>query len=186
MRLSKAGGSRCSSHVKSGRRKKSIGLGGYGCVADLPEILLEALGSKHPGLIRRRREPPHLLGELRVILQTRRFNGATLRLIFQPAEEMISNGEIMVKGAFDRFPAICHFRDAQHAGFADRQVFFNRARGVNGDSILRFVVVADTVRSTKSHRSVLVAISCITKHCVSAMSIAGSGEVMQIGSIICG
>ena len=74
-----------------------------------------------------------LLGAARYFAETRRFNG-TLRLIFQPAEEMINGGEIMVKeGLFDRFPCDVIF-GMHNMPAAGRQVFLPAwgADGVNG------------------------------------------------------
>jgi amidohydrolase len=46
-----------------------------------------------------------LLGAARYLAETRNFDG-TIYLIFQPAEENLAGGEVMVKeGLFDRFPA---------------------------------------------------------------------------------
>ncbi|EGO8361702.1 amidohydrolase [Escherichia coli] len=93
--------------LKVGDGKKSIGLR-----ADMDALpIYENSGkpwiSKHPGLMHACGHDGHttiLLGAARYFAETRRFNG-TLRLIFQPAEEMINGGEIMVKeGLFDRFP----------------------------------------------------------------------------------
>ncbi|EHR8836300.1 amidohydrolase [Shigella flexneri] len=93
--------------LKVGDGEKSIGLR-----ADMDALpIYENSGkpwiSKHPGLMHACGHDGHttiLLGAARYFAETRRFNG-TLRLIFQPAEEMINGGEIMVKeGLFDRFP----------------------------------------------------------------------------------
>ncbi|HFO3853952.1 TPA: M20 aminoacylase family protein [Escherichia coli] len=93
--------------LKVGDGEKSIGL-----LADMDALpIYENSGkpwaSKHPGLMHACGHDGHttiLLGAARYFAETRRFNG-TLRLIFQPAEEMINGGEIMVKeGLFDRFP----------------------------------------------------------------------------------
>lgn len=65
-----------------------------------------------------------LLGAARYFAETRRFNG-TLRLIFQPAEEMINGGEIMVKeGLFDRFPCDVIFGMHNMPGLPVGKFFF--------------------------------------------------------------
>lgn len=93
--------------LKVGDREKSIGLRADMDALPIYENSGKPWASKHPGLMHACGHDGHttiLLGAARYFAETRRFNG-TLRLIFQPAEEMINGGEIMVKeGLFDHFP----------------------------------------------------------------------------------
>ncbi|WP_264779094.1 M20 aminoacylase family protein [Escherichia fergusonii] len=93
--------------LKVGDGEKSIGLRADMDALPIYENSGKPWASKHPGLMHACGHDGHttiLLGAARYLAETRRFNG-TLRLIFQPAEEMINGGEIMVKeGLFDRFP----------------------------------------------------------------------------------
>ncbi|PSY41372.1 amidohydrolase [Escherichia albertii] len=93
--------------LKVGDGEKSIGLRADMDALPIYENSDKPWASKQPGLMHACGHDGHttiLLGAARYLAETRRFNG-TLRLIFQPAEEMINGGEIMVKeGLFDRFP----------------------------------------------------------------------------------
>ncbi|EPO2590148.1 M20 aminoacylase family protein [Escherichia albertii] len=93
--------------LKVGDGEKSIGLRADMDALPIYENSDNPWASKQPGLMHACGHDGHttiLLGAARYLAETRRFNG-TLRLIFQPAEEMINGGEIMVKeGLFDRFP----------------------------------------------------------------------------------
>ncbi|EFF0785263.1 M20 aminoacylase family protein [Escherichia albertii] len=93
--------------LKVGDGEKSIGLRADMDALPIYENSDKPWSSKQPGLMHACGHDGHttiLLGAARYLAETRRFNG-TLRLIFQPAEEMINGGEIMVKeGLFDRFP----------------------------------------------------------------------------------
>lgn len=93
--------------LKVGDGEKSIGLRADMDALPIYENSGKLWASKHPGLMHACGHDGHttiLLGAARYFAETRRFNG-TLRLIFQPAEEMINGGEIMVKeGLFDHFP----------------------------------------------------------------------------------
>ncbi|EFB2828695.1 M20 aminoacylase family protein [Escherichia sp. 93.0816] len=93
--------------LKVGDGEKSIGLRADMDALPIYENSGKPWASKQPGLMHACGHDGHttiLLGAARYLAETRRFNG-TLRLIFQPAEEMINGGEIMVKeGLFDRFP----------------------------------------------------------------------------------
>ncbi|WP_136158290.1 M20 aminoacylase family protein [Escherichia coli] len=93
--------------LKVGDGEKRIGLRADMDALPIYENSGKPWASKHPGLMHACGHDGHttiLLGAARYFAETRRFNG-TLRLIFQPAEEMINGGEIMVKeGLFDRFP----------------------------------------------------------------------------------
>jgi hippurate hydrolase len=81
--------------------------------ADMDALpILEETGvpyaSKTPGKMHACGHDGHttmLLGAARYLAETRNFDG-TVYLIFQPAEENLAGGEVMVKdGLFDRFPA---------------------------------------------------------------------------------
>ncbi len=93
--------------LKVGDGEKSIGLRADMDALPIYENSGKPWASKHPGLMHACGHDGHttiLLGAARYFAETRRFNG-TLCLIFQPAEEMINGGEIMVKeGLFDHFP----------------------------------------------------------------------------------
>ncbi|HFK8884570.1 TPA: M20 aminoacylase family protein [Escherichia coli] len=93
--------------LKVGDGEKSIGLRADMDALPIYENSGKPWASKHPGLMHACGHDGHttiLLGAARYFAETRRFNG-TLLLIFQPAEEMINGGEIMVKeGLFNRFP----------------------------------------------------------------------------------
>lgn len=93
--------------LKVGDGEKSIGLRADMDALPIYENSGKPWASKHPGLMHACGHDGHttiLLGAARYFAETRRFNG-TLRLIFQPAEEMINGGEIMVKeGLFNSFP----------------------------------------------------------------------------------
>ncbi|HDK0379970.1 TPA: amidohydrolase [Escherichia coli] len=113
--------------LKVGDGEKSIGLR-----ADMDALLIyensgKPWASKHPGLMHACGHDGHttiLLGAARYFAETRRFNG-TLRLIFQPAEEMINGGEIMVKeGLFDRFPCDVIFGMHNMPGLPVGKFFF--------------------------------------------------------------
>ena len=93
--------------LKVGDGEKSIGLRADMDALPIYENSGKPWASKHPGLMHACGHDGHptiLLGAARYFAEPRRFSG-TLRLIFQPAEEMINGGEIMVKeGLFNRFP----------------------------------------------------------------------------------
>lgn len=65
-----------------------------------------------------------LLGAAKYLAETRNFNG-TLHLIFQPAEEMINGGEIMVReGLFEKFPCDAIFAMHNMPGFPVGELYF--------------------------------------------------------------
>lgn len=65
-----------------------------------------------------------LLGAARYLAQTRRFNG-TLHLIFQPAEETLGGGALMVEqGLFERFPCDAIFAMHNMPGLPVGEFFF--------------------------------------------------------------
>ena len=112
---------------KVGDGEKSIGLRADMDALPIYENSGKPWASKHPGLMHACGHDGHttiLLGAARYFAETRRFNG-TLRLIFQPAEEMINGGEIMVKeGLFDRFPCDVIFGMHNMPGLPVGKFFF--------------------------------------------------------------
>ncbi|EYB57981.1 M20 aminoacylase family protein [Escherichia coli] len=113
--------------LKVGNGEKSIGLRADMDALPIYENSGKPWASKHPGLMHACGHDGHttiLLGAARYFAETRRFNG-TLRLIFQPAEEMINGGEIMVKeGLFDRFPCDVIFGMHNMPGLPVGKFFF--------------------------------------------------------------
>lgn len=113
--------------LKVGDGEKSIGLRADMDALPIYENSGKPWASKHPGLMHACGHDGHttiLLGAARYFVETRRFNG-TLRLIFQPAEEMINGGEIMVKeGLFDRFPCDVIFGMHNMPGLPVGKFFF--------------------------------------------------------------
>ncbi|EMS3695517.1 amidohydrolase [Escherichia coli] len=113
--------------LKVGDGEKSIGLRADIDALPIYENSGKPWASKHPGLMHACGHDGHttiLLGAARYFAETRRFNG-TLRLIFQPAEEMINGGEIMVKeGLFDRFPCDVIFGMHNMPGLPVGKFFF--------------------------------------------------------------
>ena len=113
--------------LKVGDGEKSIGLRADMDALPIYENSGKPWVSKHPGLMHACGHDGHttiLLGAARYFAETRRFNG-TLRLIFQPAEEMINGGEIMVKeGLFDRFPCDVIFGMHNMPGLPVGKFFF--------------------------------------------------------------
>ncbi|HDN3010485.1 TPA: amidohydrolase [Escherichia coli] len=113
--------------LKVGDGEKSIGLRADMDALPIYENSGKPRASKHPGLMHACGHDGHttiLLGAARYFAETRRFNG-TLRLIFQPAEEMINGGEIMVKeGLFDRFPCDVIFGMHNMPGLPVGKFFF--------------------------------------------------------------
>ncbi|HCN9608815.1 TPA: amidohydrolase [Escherichia coli] len=113
--------------LKVGDGEKSIGLRADMDALPIYENSGKPWVSKHPSLMHACGHDGHttiLLGAARYFAETRRFNG-TLRLIFQPAEEMINGGEIMVKeGLFDRFPCDVIFGMHNMPGLPVGKFFF--------------------------------------------------------------
>ncbi len=113
--------------LKVGDGEKSIGLRADMDALPIYENSGKPWASKHPGLMHACGHDGHttiLLGAARYFAETRRFKG-TLRLIFQPAEEMINGGEIMVKeGLFDRFPCDVIFGMYNMPGLPVGKFFF--------------------------------------------------------------
>lgn len=113
--------------LKVGDGEKSIGLRADMDALPIYENSDKPWSSKQPGLMHACGHDGHttiLLGAARYLAETRRFNG-TLRLIFQPAEEMINGGEIMVKeGLFDRFPCDVIFGMHNMPGLPVGKFFF--------------------------------------------------------------
>lgn len=113
--------------LKVGDGEKSIGLRADMDALPIYENSGKPWASKHPGLMHACGHDGHttiLLGAARYFAETRRFSGM-LRLIFQPAEEMINGGEIMVKeGLFDRFPCDVIFGMHNMPGLPVGKFFF--------------------------------------------------------------
>ncbi|SQI44470.1 Uncharacterized hydrolase YxeP [Leminorella richardii] len=93
--------------LKVGDGKKTLGIRADMDALPIQEATGKPWSSKIPNRMHACGHDGHttiLLGAAKYLAETRRFNG-TVHLIFQPAEEMINGGEIMVKeGLFDKFP----------------------------------------------------------------------------------
>lgn len=169
--------------LKVGDGEKSIGLRADMDALPIYENSGKPWASKHPGLMHACGHDGHttiLLGAARYFAETRRFNG-TLRLIFQPAEEMINGGEIMVKeGLFDRFPCDVIFGMHNMPGLPVGKFFFQPgADGVNGSvpyyGSWLWRTRCDPAQSHRSSAGCCTYHHRITKHCVAQCRSAGSG-----------
>lgn len=180
--------------LKVGDGEKSIGLRADMDALPIYENSGKPWASKHPGLMHACGHDGHttiLLGAARYFAETRRFNG-TLRLIFQPAEEMINGGEIMVKeGLFDRFPCDVIFGMHNMPGLPVGKFFFQP--GALMASMDQFHI---TVRSCGGHGAiphkaidpVLVAahITTALQSIVSRNVDPLEAAVITVGSIVAG
>ena len=180
--------------LKVGDGEKSIGLRADMDALPIYENSGKPWASKHPGLMHACGHDGHttiLLGAARYFAETRRFNG-TLRLIFQPAEEMINGGEIMVKeGLFDRFPCDVIFGMHNMPGLPVGKFFFQP--GALMASIDQFHI---TVRGCGGHGAiphkaidpVLVAahITTALQSIVSRNVDPLEAAVITVGSIVAG
>ncbi|HAI6268174.1 TPA: M20 aminoacylase family protein [Escherichia coli] len=180
--------------LKVGDGEKSIGLRADMDALPIYENSGKPWASKHPGLMHACGHDGHttiLLGAARYFAETRRFNG-TLRLIFQPAEEMINGGEIMVKeGLFDRFPCDVIFGMHNMPGLPVGKFFFQP--GVLMASMDQFHI---TVRGCGGHGAiphkaidpVLVAahITTALQSIVSRNVDPLEAAVITVGSIVAG
>ncbi|HGX5890151.1 TPA: M20 aminoacylase family protein [Escherichia coli] len=180
--------------LKVGDGEKSIGLRADMDALPIYENSGKPWASKHPGLMHACGHDGHttiLLGAARYFAETRRFNG-TLRLIFQPAEEMINGGEIMVKeGLFDRFPCDVIFGMHNMPGLPVGKFFFQP--GALMASMDQFHI---TVRGCGGHGaiphkaidSVLVAahITTALQSIVSRNVDPLEAAVITVGSIVAG
>ena len=173
--------------LKVGDGEKSIGLRADMDALPIYENSGKPWASKHPGLMHACGHDGHttiLLGAARYFAETRRFNG-TLRLIFQPAEEMINGGEIMVKeGLFDRFPCDVIFGMHNMPGLPVGKFFFQP--GALMASMDQFHI---TVRGCGGHG----AIPHIAAHITTALQSIVSrnvdpleAAVITVGSIVAG
>lgn len=180
--------------LKVGDGEKSIGLRADMDALPIYENSGKPWASKHPGLMHACGHDGHttiLLGAARYFAETRRFNG-TLRLIFQPAEEMINGGEIMVKeGLFDRFPCDVIFGMHNMPGLPVGKFFFQP--GALMASMDQFHI---TVRGCGGHGAiphkaidpVLVAVHITTalQSIVSRNVDPLEAAVITVGSIVAG
>ncbi|EMZ6147084.1 amidohydrolase [Escherichia coli] len=180
--------------LKVGDGEKSIGLRADMDALPIYENSGKPWASKHPGLMHACGHDGHttiLLGAARYFAETRRFNG-TLRLIFQPAEEMINGGEIMVKeGLFDRFPCDVIFGMHNMPGLPVGKFFFQP--GALMASMDQFHI---TVRGCGGHGAiphkaidpVLVAahITTVLQSIVSRNVDPLEAAVITVGSIVAG
>ncbi|HDK2410161.1 TPA: amidohydrolase [Escherichia coli] len=180
--------------LKVGDGEKSIGLRADMDALPIYENSGKPWASKHPGLMHACGHDGHttiLLGAARYFAETRRFNG-TLRLIFQPAEEMINGGEIMVKeGLFDRFPCDVIFGMHNMPGLPVGKFFFQP--GALMASMDQFHI---TVRGCGGHGAIphkaidpvlvaahiTTALQCIVSRNVDPLEAA----VITVGSIVAG
>ncbi|AWH88900.1 M20 aminoacylase family protein [Limnobaculum parvum] len=113
--------------LKVGDGKKTLGIRADMDALPIHEASGKSWSSKIPGRMHACGHDGHttmLLGAAKYLAETRRFNG-TLHLIFQPAEEMINGGEIMVKeGLFEQFPCDALFAMHNMPGFPTGQFLF--------------------------------------------------------------
>ena len=93
--------------LKSGSGNRAIGLRADMDALDLEEMNDFAHRSRHPGKMHGCGHDGHttmLLGAARYLAETRRFDG-TVHFIFQPAEENLAGGKVMIDdGLFEKFP----------------------------------------------------------------------------------
>lgn len=93
--------------IQAGGSDRAIGLRADMDALPILEETGAAYASKNPGVMHACGHDGHtamLLGAAKYLAETRNFDG-TVYLIFQPAEENLAGGEIMVKeGLFERFP----------------------------------------------------------------------------------
>ncbi|WP_439550581.1 M20 aminoacylase family protein [Falsiroseomonas sp.] len=91
----------------NGLSNRAIGFRADMDALPIEEATGKAWSSQKPGLMHACGHDGHttmLLGAAKYLAETRNFDG-TVYLIFQPAEENLAGGEVMVKeGLFDRFP----------------------------------------------------------------------------------
>jgi amidohydrolase len=91
----------------NGSSNRAIGFRADMDALPIEEATGKAWSSQKPGLMHACGHDGHttmLLGAAKYLAETRNFDG-TVYLIFQPAEENLAGGEVMVKeGLFDRFP----------------------------------------------------------------------------------
>ncbi|OSL31249.1 peptidase M20D, amidohydrolase [Escherichia coli TA464] len=180
--------------LKVGDGEKSIGLRADMDALPIYENSGKPWASKHPGLMHACGHDGHttiLLGAARYFAETRRFNG-TLRLIFQPAEEMINGGEIMVKeGLFDRFPCDVIFGMHNMPGLPVGKFFFQP--GALMASMDQFHI---TVRGCGGHGAIphkAIAPVLVAAHITTALQSIVSrnvdpleAAVITVGSIVAG
>lgn len=132
-----------------------------------------------------------LLGAAKYLAETRNFNG-TLHLIFQPAEEMINGGEMMVKeGLFEQFPCDAIFAMHNMPGYPAGQFFFQH--GPFMASMDQFVITVNGcgghgAMPNKAIDPVLVAshITTALQSIVSRNVDPLEAAVITVGSIIAG
>lgn len=132
-----------------------------------------------------------LLGAAKYLAETRNFNG-TLHLIFQPAEEMINGGEMMVKeGLFEQFPCDAIFAMHNMPGFPAGEFYFQH--GPFMASMDQFVITVNGCggHGAMPHKAidpVLVAshITTALQSIVSRNVDPLEAAVITVGSIIAG
>lgn len=180
--------------LKVGDGEKSIGLRADMDALPIYENSGKPWASKHPGLMHACGHDGHttiLLGAARYFAETRRFSG-TLRLIFQPAEEMINGGEIMIKeGLFDRFPCDVIFGMHNMPGLPVGKFFFQP--GALMASMDQFHI---TVRGCGGHGAIphkAIDPVLVTAHITTALQSIVSrnvdpleAAVITVGSIVAG
>ncbi|MCE3246789.1 MAG: amidohydrolase [Geminicoccaceae bacterium] len=94
--------------LRAGSRARAIGLRADMDALPIEEATGLPYASTHPGRMHACGHDGHttmLLGAAKYLAETRNFDG-TVYFIFQPAEEMMAGGRVMVEdGLFERFPA---------------------------------------------------------------------------------